>query len=354
MLNVSCYDRNSQRVERRMRMETFNALWAELNEEGIVQVEVKQMEKVDLQEGEVLIKVHYSSVNFKDGLAATNSKSGVIPKYPMVLGIDLSGEVVESQASRFEVGDKVIVTNYGLGVSQYGGYSEYARVPADWVVPLPEGLSLRESMIIGTAGFTAGESIVTLEEQGMDATKGSVLVRGASGGVGGMAIKMLNNLHYTTIAESRKKDSQSGYLASLGADDIVHPDEGQLSKRRPLAKQQWQAVIDPVGGEYLGDYLAQLKYGGSVALSGNAGGIKFETTVLPFILRGIHLLGIDSVQYPMKKRVLLWNRLGSDLKPAGLERMIDHEVSLEELPESFQQIMDGKMTGRVLVKVISE
>lgn len=335
-------------------METFKALWATEKGESDIQLEVKPTKKIELQEGSVLIKVHYSSVNYKDGLAATNSKSGVIRNYPFILGIDLSGEVAETQSDLFEVGDQVIVTNYGLGVSQYGGYSEYARVPAEWVIPLPKGLSVRESMILGTAGFTAGESIIALEEQGMDVANGPVLIRGASGGLGGMAIKMLKNLNYTTIAESRKKDKESDYLQSLGADEIISPDEGQLPKKRPLAKQRWQAIIDPVGGDYLADYLAQLQYGGSVALSGNAGGIKFQATVLPFILRGIKLLGIDSVEYPMEKRLALWNRLGSDLKPNDLEEMIDYEVRLEELPNAFQKIMAGNMKGRILVKVIED
>lgn len=335
-------------------METFKALVASLNEEGKVDASVQELQREDLPEGDVLIRVHYSSVNFKDGLAATNAKSGVVRNYPMVLGIDLSGEVVESKSEEFQPGDKVIATSYGLGVSHPGGFSEYAQVPVEWVVPLPEGLDLKEAMILGTAGFTAGESVVALEEKGLHPEKGPVLVRGTTGGVGSTSVQILDKLGYTVAAESRKKETSSDYLRQLGADEVLHPDEAQLEKRKPLAKQRWQAIIDSVGGEYLSDYLAQLQYGGSLALSGNAGGVKFEATVLPFILRGINVLGIDSVDYPLEKRRELWHRLATDMKPANLAGMVDHEVSLEELPSAFEQIMAGKMKGRILVKVAGE
>lgn len=334
-------------------MDTFKALVASA-EEGKVNASVQELRKEDLPEGDVLIRVHYSSVNFKDGLAATNAKSGVVRNYPMVLGIDLSGEVVESKSEEFQPGDKVIATSYGLGVSHPGGFSEYAQVPVEWVVPLPEGLDLKEAMILGTAGFTAGESVVALEEKGLHPEKGPVLVRGTTGGVGSTSVQILDKLGYTVAAESRKKETSSDYLRQLGADEVLHPDEAQLEKRKPLAKQRWQAIIDPVGGEYLSDYLAQLQYGGSLALSGNAGGVKFEATVLPFILRGINVLGIDSVDYPLEKRRELWHRLATDMKPANLAGMVDHEVSLEELPSAFEQIMAGKMKGRILVKVAGE
>lgn len=334
-------------------MNKFKALCANVNEAGEIVTEVKVLSKNDLPSGEVLIKVHYSSVNYKDALAATNSKSGVIRSYPIVLGIDLSGEVVESTTEDHPVGENVIVTSYGLGISHFGGFSEYARVPKEWVVKLPQGLSLKEAMIIGTAGFTAGQSVEALEKKGLEKDRLPILVRGATGGVGSMAIQMLSKLGYPVEAESRKKIEQQAYLTAIGANSVIHPDEAHLEKRKPLAKQRWEAVIDPVGGEYLSDYLAQLALNGAIALSGNAGGVKFESTVLPFILRGISIYGINSVDFELTKRMALWNRLATDMKPEQLERMIDHQVTLEELPESFSKIIAGEMKGRILVKIIA-
>lgn len=332
----------------------MKALQASVDGEGKVNVALKELEIDDLSQGNVLIKVHYSSVNYKDALAATNAKSGVIREYPIVLGIDLSGEVVESNDSKISVGDPVIVTSYGLGVSHDGGYSEYARVPAEWVVPLPEGLTLKEAMIFGTAGFTAGQSVDAIEKNGASPADLPVLVRGATGGLGSMAVKMLSQKGYTVIAESRKKATNSVYLKNLGANEIQSPEETQLEKSRPLSSQKWQAVIDPVGGDKLSDYLAQVKENGAIALSGNAGGAKFDATVLPFILRGVKLLGINSVQVPQEERQNLWQRLATDLKPTELTRLIDKELSLEELPEAFQKMIDGKMTGRFLVNIAGE
>ncbi|WP_035051284.1 acrylyl-CoA reductase family protein [Carnobacterium pleistocenium] len=333
-------------------MNKFKALWADVIEEGKVVTKVKLLSKDDLPPGEVLIKVHYSGVNYKDALAATNSKNGVIRSYPIVPGIDLSGEVVESTTEDYSVGEKVIVTSYGLGINHLGGFSEYARVPKEWVVKLPQGLSLKEAMIIGTAGFTAGQSVQALEKNGLEKAMLPVLVRGATGGVGSMAVQILSKLGYPVEAESRKKAEQQDYLVAIGADKVIHPDESHLEKRKPLSKQRWQAVIDPVGGEYLSDYLAQLASNGGVALSGNAGGIKFEATVLPFILRGIDIYGINSVDFNLTERIALWNRLATDMKPEQLERMIDHQVTLEELPKSFAKIMAGEMKGRTLVKIV--
>jgi len=331
-------------------MEEFKALWAE-NAGAEVKTTVRTFKKADLPDGEVLIEVHYSSVNYKDGLAGTNPKSGVIRNYPLILGIDLSGVVVESLDPAFRAGDKVIVTGYGLGVTHFGGFSQFARVPAAWVVPLPEGLSLREAMIIGTAGFTAAESVDALEKQGVQPQTGAVLVTGASGGVGGMAVTMLKRRGYTIEAKSRKKADCTDYLKQLGASAVLHPAEASLEKTRPLAQQRWSASVDPVGGPMLPDLLAQLHYGGSLALSGNAGGISFEATVLPFILRGIKLVGIDSVNHPYAERVKLWERIANDLKPEKLELLVEQEITLEDLPVAFEKIMNGKMHGRTLVKL---
>lgn len=332
----------------------MKALQAFLDSEGKVNLELKELEIKELSQGNVVIKVHYSSVNYKDALAATNAKSGVIREYPIVLGIDLSGEVVESDDPKIKVGDFVIVTSYGLGVSHDGGYSEYARVPAEWVVPLPDGLTLKEAMILGTAGFTAGQSVDALEQNGATPADLPVLVRGATGGLGSMAVKMLSQKGYTVIAESRKKETSSTFLQNLGASNIQTPEETQLEKARPLSSQKWQAIIDPVGGDKLADYLAQVKENGTIALSGNAGGIKFSATVLPFILRGITLKGINSVQVPREERQKLWQRLATDLKPSDLTSFVDQELQLEELPAAFQKMIDGKMTGRFLVKVFGE
>lgn len=332
----------------------MKALQAFLDSEGNVNLELKELEIQELSQGNVVIKVHYSSVNYKDALAATNAKSGVIREYPIVLGIDLSGEVVESDDPKIKVGDFVIVTSYGLGVSHDGGYSEYARVPAEWVVPLPDGLTLKEAMILGTAGFTAGQSVDALEKNGGNPADLPVLVRGATGGLGSMAVKMLSQKGYTVIAESRKKETSSTFLQNLGASNIQTPEENQLEKARPLSSQKWQAIIDPVGGDKLADYLAQVKENGTIALSGNAGGIKFSATVLPFILRGITLKGINSVQVPQEERQKLWQRLATDLKPSDLTSFVDQELQLEELPPAFQKMIDGKMTGRFLVKVFGE
>lgn len=331
-------------------MEEFKALWAE-NAGEKVETKVRTFNKEELPDGEVLIEVHYSSVNYKDGLAGTNPKSGVIRNYPMILGIDLSGVVVESLDPAFRAGDKVIVTGYGLGVSHFGGFSQFARVPAAWVVPLPEGLSLKEAMIIGTAGYTAAESVDALEQQGIRQQTGAVLVNGASGGVGGMAIAMLKRVGYTVEAVSRKKAEYTDYLNSLGAGTVLHPGEVALDKKRPLAQQRWSAIVDPVGGPMLPDLLAQLHYGGCLALSGNAGGIAFEATVLPFILRGVKLVGIDSVSHPYAERIKLWARMASELKPENLELLVEQEITLEDLPAAFGKIMEGKMHGRTLVKV---
>ncbi|MBM6614593.1 YhdH/YhfP family quinone oxidoreductase [Desemzia sp. RIT804] len=317
---------------------------------GEVQTKLRSIGVDDLPEGEVLIEVHYSCVNYKDALASKTG-TGVIRNYPMVLGIDLSGVVVSSDSEDFQVGDKVIVTSYKLGVGHYGGYSEYARVPSEWVVPLPEGLSLKEAMIIGTAGFTAAQSIYYLEESGAKPDKGDILVQGATGGVGSFAVSILAKLNYTVATVSRKKEQAADYLTRLGAQQILHPDEIRLEPAKPLAKQRWAGVVDPVGGEQLPHLFAQVKSFGAVALSGNAGGNHFESTVLPFILRGIRLIGVDSVNCPLPLRLKLWHLLASEWKPTTLTDMVDQEIDLAGLPEAFEKILAGKMTGRTLVVI---
>ena len=298
-----------------------------------------------LPEGDVLVKINYSDVNYKDALA-TVAKSGVLRSYPLTPGIDLAGEVVESSHPQYTPGEKVLLTGYGLGVSHPGGFSEFQRVPGEWLVPLPEGLSEKEAMILGTAGFTAGLAVQALEQHGVEKTA-RIFVTGASGGVGSCSIAMLKQLGYQEIvAISRKPDAHS-WLKELGASRVVAPEELMPDKKRPLGKQQIDALIDTVGGDLLANLLPLLAYGGTAALCGNAGGIQLETTVLPFILRGIQLIGIDSVNVPMEPRKKMWARLATDLNVAS--RLNFHEISLEQVLDTIQSLLDGTHQGRTII-----
>ncbi|WP_226645210.1 NADPH:quinone oxidoreductase family protein [Mesobacillus subterraneus] len=329
-------------------MENFKAFMVNKHEEDFT-AEVKTVRLEDLPAGDVLIKVAYSSVNYKDGLASIpNGK--IVRSYPFIPGIDLAGTVVRSDDSRFKEGDEVIATSYEIGVSHYGGYSEYARVPGDWIVPLPEGLTLKEAMIFGTAGFTAALSVHRLEENGLTPEKGKVLVTGATGGVGSVAVAMLAKRGYQVVA-STGKESEHEYLRKIGAAEIISREELIGEKVKPLDKQLWAAAVDPVGGKTLSAILSKLEYNGSVAVSGLTGGTEVPTTVFPFILRGINLLGIDSVYCPMETRRLLWQRMASDLKPEGLLETIQKEVSLEELPGVLTSILKGENRGRTILKM---
>ncbi|MNB71733.1 putative quinone oxidoreductase YhfP [compost metagenome] len=328
---------------------TFQALFVD-NAEPF-SVAVKPAALSDLPAGEVLIKVLYSSVNYKDGLASIPD-GNIVKSYPFIPGIDLSGVVESSEDSRFQPGQSVLVTGYGLGVSHYGGYSEYARVPADWVVPLPDGLSHKEAMIYGTAGFTAAMSIHALEDNGISPENGKVLVTGASGGVGGAAVAMLAKRGYQ-VAAGTGRISETDYLKSLGASEVVSRTDiyDPEAKQRPLDKQLWQAAVDPVGGNQLAAVLCKIAYRGSVAVSGLTGGTKVPATVLPFILRGVNLLGIDSVFCPAELRSRVWSRMAGDLKPDNLELLVDREITLNELPQALADILQSKTRGRVLVKI---
>lgn len=313
-------------------------------------VAVKPMKLTDLPAGDVLIKVIYSSVNYKDRLAC-NPNGKIIKSFPFVPGIDLSGYVISSTDEIFREGQPVLVTGFELGVSHYGGYSEYARVPGEWVIPLPEGLDLREAMVYGTAGFTAALSIQRLEENGMSPDKGTVLVTGATGGVGSIAVAILSKKGYHVMASTGNLEA-TAYLESLGAAEVVSRDEiygGDIIKT--LDKQLWQAAVDPVGGNSLAAVLSKTAYMGSVAVSGLTGGTAIPTTVMPFILRGVNLLGIDSVFCPSDVRLHLWRRLGSDLKPSLLDSIVDREVSLAELPQTLSDIRLSEIRGRVIVRV---
>lgn len=326
----------------------FSALVVD-KKDDVFNVEIKNITQMELPEGNILIKVKYSSVNYKDALASIPN-GNIVKNYPFIPGIDLTGTVISSQASRFNEGDKVLVTGFDLGVTHFGGFSEYAKVPEDWVVPLPKDLSMKEAMAYGTAGFTAALSIHRLEENGLTPGKGPVLVTGATGGVGSLAVSMLAKKGYHVIA-STGKVTEIDYLMKLGAKEVINRQELLPEKIRPLDSQKWAAAIDSVGGESLAFILSSIKYGGSVAVSGLTGGIKVPTTVFPFILRGVNLIGIDSVYCSMELRKLLWKKMADELKPVTLLNDISREVNLTELPYVLKDIIDGKNRGRVIVKI---
>ncbi|PKR85362.1 NADPH:quinone oxidoreductase family protein [Heyndrickxia camelliae] len=312
-------------------------------------VKLQSLTIQDLPEGEVLIDVQYSGINYKDSLA-TIPNGNIVKNYPFVPGIDLAGVVVSSEDPRFQEGDEVIATSYEIGVSHFGGYSEYARIPAKWVVPLPNGLTLKEAMIMGTAGFTAALSVQRLEENGVSPEKGKVLVTGATGGVGSFAVSILSTLGYQVEA-STGKETEWEYLENLGAASIVTRKEVFDGKIKALGNQKWAAAVDPVGGDPLASLLSQIQYGGSVAVSGLTAGTKLSTTVFPFILRGVNLLGIDSVYCPMDVRLKVWNRLATIFKPVNLEQFIQQEITLRQLPEVLPTLLKGQARGRTLVKI---
>lgn len=303
----------------------------------------------ELPAGEVLIRVAYSDVNYKDALAL-HPKSRVVSEYPAVPGIDLAGTVVTSDDNRFEQGDHVICTSYTLGVGHDGGYSELARVPADWVVPMPEGLTAREAMLIGTAGFTAALSIYRMEEVGVRPDDGPILVTGATGGVGSMAIGMLKRKGFTVTASTGKLNSET-YLRELGADDVIHRDTLIPEKPAHLKKMKWAGVVDATGGATLTAILPAVKQNGAVALSGLTAGIEFSTSVMPFILRGVSLLGVDSGFCPMAVREHIWQRIATDLYPEHLNNMLEEEVGMEELPRVMNRLLEGQAQGRTLVRI---
>lgn len=331
--------------------ESFNALV--VNKEDQFSVAVKKLSLNDLPEGEVVIRVAYSGVNYKDGLAGIPNGQ-IVKQYPFVPGIDLAGTVLASSDPRFYKGQKVLATGFGLGVSHYGGFSELARVPANWLTPLPAGLTMKEAMIVGTAGFTAAISIEQLEKQGVEPDKGEVLVTGATGGVGGHAIAMLSAKGYSVIASTGSHEQAADYLTKLGAQEIIPRIEGLYDGNKPLQSANWQAAIDPVGGPALAIILSKIAYGGSVALSGLTGGINIPATVMPFILRGVNLLGIDSVNYPAEKRPMLWERIATDLRPAAFDALVDREIELKQLPEALTDILHARTKGRILVSIVPE
>lgn len=328
-------------------MESFQALVARTDGDGIVAA-VETLQSSELPAGEVTVRVLYSSVNFKDALALT-PKGGVVRDYPIVPGIDLTGEVVSSESPDFAPGDLVLAHGYQIGTGHHGGYAEYARLPADEVVALGS-LSPREGAAIGTAGFTAAMSVQALIRHGITPQDGPVLVTGATGGVGSVSVDLLAAAGYQVVASTGKAD-QADHLRALGASEVI----GRLpadpeAKPRPLGRSRWAAAVDCVGGAALADVLSTLEYGGAVAASGLTGGVALNTTVMPFILRGVSLLGIDSVMLRIEPRRELWAQLGGALKPRHLEAVI-HEVDVKDVVGVLDEVRAGRYSGRAVVKV---
>lgn len=301
-----------------------------------------------LPAGEVTIAVEYSSLNYKDALAATGQGS-IVRNYPHVPGIDAAGTVVESQVPALAVGARVLVTGYDLGVGSFGGYAAYVRVPAAWVVPLPATLTTFEAMALGTAGFTAAMCLLAMERNGTRPEQGPVLVTGATGGVGSIAVNMLAQQGYTVAASTGKAD-QHDYLRQLGASQLLSREDVSLSgdRLRPLLRSTWAGAVDTVGGATLSYLLRTTSYGGNIALCGLVGGHDFAGTVIPFLLRGINLLGIDSVACPMPYRQTIWQRLATDLKPRHLAQ-IARVITLRDLPGAIAAMLQGQITGRLVV-----
>ena len=311
-------------------------------ERGVVTMSID-----DLPEDGVLVEVHWSSVNYKDGLASTPT-GRVATISPIVPGIDLAGVLAED-APGMPAGTAVLAHGYQIGTGRFGGYGQYARVPAEWLVAVPDGLTAREAMIVGTGGFTAALSVIALQEHGITPDSGPILVTGATGGVGSTAVDMLSNLGYEVVASTGKPD-EAGFLTALGASSIIDRNELSEESRRPLEKTVWAGAVDCVGGVTLANVLKKIHYGGSVAASGLTGGTGIPTTVMPFILRGVNLLGIDSVELPMAPRRAAWARIATDLKPSGLEQ-IGHDVTLDDLDQVLTDILAGKARGRSVVNL---
>lgn len=328
-------------------MSEFNAIVVEKDEEtGKTSAAVKPLTLADLPEGDVTVAVEYSTVNYKDGLCI-GPGGGLVRKYPHVPGIDFAGTVEASSDARYKAGDKVVLTGWRVGEAHWGGYGQKARVKADWLVPLPAGLDTRQAMAVGTAGFTAMLAVMALEDHGIKA--GPVLVTGAAGGVGSVATAILANLGYKVAAVTGRPET-ADYLTSLGATQIVAREELNKTVKRPLEGETWGGCIDAVGGDMLARVLGQMEYGASVAAVGLAGGAGLPATVIPFLLRGVNLLGIDSVMQPYDNRLRAWERIAKDLPMDKLEAMVQ-PATLSDLPQLGRDILKGQVKGRVVVDV---
>lgn len=326
----------------------FKALLVEKADDGTITQSVKTLDEALLPDGDVTVEVEYSTLNYKDGLCI-KGQGGLVRNFPHVPGIDFAGTIRESGDPRFKPGSKVILTGWRVGEVWWGGYSELAKVKAEWLVPFPDGLTTRQAMAIGTAGFTAMLAVMALEDHGLDPASGEVLVTGATGGVGSVATAILANRGYKVAAVTGKPE-HADYLTGLGASRIVPREDVSTPSGRPLDKETWAGCIDSVGGSMLATILPQMRYAGSVAAVGLAGGQKLETTVIPFLLRAVNLLGIDSVMQPIRTRTLAWQRLARELPLDKLDAMIE-EAKLSDLPDLANEILRGRVKGRVVVDV---
>ncbi|MEM9013204.1 MAG: acryloyl-CoA reductase [Pseudomonadota bacterium] len=324
----------------------FKALLVRKDDDGNTAAGIETLELDDLPEGEVTVAVEYSTLNYKDGLCL-GSGGGLVRNYPHVPGIDFAGTVESSDDPRYSAGDKVILTGWRVGEAHWGGYAERARVKADWLVPLPADLTTRQAMAVGTAGLTAALAVGVLEAQGLSTDAGPVLVTGAAGGVGSVATALLEHLGYQVAAVTGRPEAE-GYLRSLGATQIVPRAEIAETVKRPLESETWAGCVDAVGGPMLARVLGQMKYGASVAAVGLAGGAGLPATVIPFLLRGVSLLGIDSVMQPFEARMRAWERIARDLPMDKLEAMVQ-PATLADLPELGAAILKGEVRGRVVV-----
>jgi acrylyl-CoA reductase (NADPH) len=325
----------------------FKALVVD-NRGGAITASVQELDEASLPAGKVTVAVEYSGINYKDGLIATGV-GGLVKRYPHVPGIDFAGSVLSSGDPAFKPGDKVVLTGWRVGEVQWGGLAQKAAVNGDWLVPLPSGLTTRQAMAIGTAGFTAMLAVMALESHGLTPSSGEVLVTGAAGGVGSVATAILAKLGMQIVASTGRTDTHE-YLKSLGATAVVDRSAFAEPSKRPLETERWAGCIDSVGGNTLARVLAQTKYAGSVAAVGLAGGSKLEHTVIPFLLRGVNLLGIDSVMCPASRRIEAWNRLRTDLPLDKLDAMT-YVAGLDEVPGLASEILAGKVRGRIVVDV---
>jgi NADPH2:quinone reductase len=328
-------------------MPTFRAYRIHRND-GKIAARFDQVALDDLTPGDVVVRVNYSDINYKDALAATGT-APILRKYPLVGGIDLAGEVVSSADARYAPGQRVLVTGCGLSETQDGGYAEYARVPGDSVISLPAGLTEQDAMRLGTAGFTAALAIHRMEQNGQTPAKGPIVVTGATGGVGSLAINMLAGLGYEVVAVSGKPEADE-YLRGLGAVRVLRRQEIDLGSK-PMEAVQWAGAIDNVGGDLLTWLTRTVDFWGNIASIGLAGSHELKTTVLPFILRGVNLLGINSVATPRDVRLVVWERIATDLRPAKLDRIADKLVTFDELPAQFDDYIRGRVTGRTVVRI---
>ncbi|MCF6780985.1 YhdH/YhfP family quinone oxidoreductase [Stutzerimonas stutzeri] len=329
-------------------MTGFKALQVSENAEGRFITQVVERNTADLPAGEVLIRVSYSSLNYKDALSASGNR-GVTRNYPHTPGIDAAGTVAESSVAEFAPGDEVIVTGYDLGMNTAGGFGQYIRVPAAWVIKRPSGLSLREAMILGTAGLTAALCIDKLEQAGLEPGEAPVLVTGATGGVGSIAVMLLARLGYKVAAVTGKAD-QAEFLQGLGASQVVERSALQAGAEKPLLKEQWAGAVDTVGGDILFNVVKSLQRGASAACCGLTAGVGFQASVLPFILRGVNLLGVDSVEIPLVVKASMWDKLSLQWKLPDLDTLVQ-EIALDELPAAIERILAGQQVGRMLVRL---